>query len=217
MTAAQSRETSLLRFIKHWSTSRAQQACCPLHRQLRLTKEVLKDIAAVPCDPLWSPWTGWQCPNCTCANRLHTSVCEVCQWIQQLDVSVDIDIFELGCPMLRCTPHFEMVFGACQSRLFSDLVEHPHSFRIWLQERVNTIENGLQGEDSQTLLLRHPSFGRADARGVVSARCRLECLETGDEDDSDTDNAVMTLRLLDLSEPILVCTDTGPTATRPAE
>ncbi len=119
--------------------------------------------------------------------------------------------------MLRCMPHLEMVFGACQSRLFSDLVEHPHSFRAWYQRQVSAIENDMDCEDSQTLLLRHPSFGRADARGVVSARCRLECLETGDEDDSDTDNAVMTLRLLDLSEPILVCTDTGPTATRPAE
>ena len=112
--------------------------------------------------------------------------------------------------MLSCTSHFEAVFGACQSRRFSDLVEHLQSFLVWFQTQVNNIENGLQSADSHTLLLRHPSFEQADARSVVAARCRLECRESGmnpnvvNGDDSDIDDAVMILRLLDLSEPMVV-------------
>ena len=210
VTAEQSCQSSLLRLIKHWSTSRTQRTCCPLHGQLRLAKELVRFTMRVPCDPLWSPWTGWQCPNCTCVNCPNTRTCEVCQWVQRFDISVDIDTFETGLPMLSCTSHFEAVFGACQSRRFSDLVEHLQSFLVWFQTQVSYIENGLQSVDSHTLLLRHPSFEQADARSVVAARCRLECRESGmnpnvvNGDDSDIDDAVMILRLLDLSEPMVI-------------
>ncbi len=209
VTVVKSCQSSLLRLIKHWNVPHvAQRTCCPLHRQLELTKELLRLVAKVPCDPLWSPWTGWQCPSCTCMNCPTTRVCELCQWVQQLDISVDVEVFDTGLPVASCTPQFEAMFGGCRSRLFFDLVEDRQSFLSWFQTAVNNIEHGVPCQDSHTLLLRHSAIGHANARRVVAARCRLECQVSSmnPNDILDIDDAVMTLRLLDVSEPMMIFT-----------
>ena len=137
-----------------------------------------------------------------------TRVCELCQWVQQLDISVDVEVFDTGLPVASCTPQFEAMFGGCRSRMFFDLVEDRRSFLSWFQRAVNNIEHGVPCQDSHTLLLWHSAIGHANARRVVAARCRLECQVSSmnPNDVHDIDDAVMTLRLLDVSEPMMILT-----------
>lgn len=45
-----------------------------------LIRRILKD----PCNPLWSPFKGWQCRSCTCMNHELVSHCEMCGGLKSL-------------------------------------------------------------------------------------------------------------------------------------
>ncbi len=53
--------------------------CCPKHDQLLQMSKSLKWMSqTMPCDPLWSPFGAWQCPDCMCTFSSDLWCCVFC-------------------------------------------------------------------------------------------------------------------------------------------
>ncbi|CAE7260166.1 unnamed protein product [Symbiodinium natans] len=70
--------TSVMWLCKHWNFSYLSVQCCPFHAALGVAFETLKTQKKDPCNPLWSPFTGWQCDFCTAMNHRNSEQCDLC-------------------------------------------------------------------------------------------------------------------------------------------
>merc|ERR1712224_112601 len=53
--------------------------CCPHHYVIQFALRTLARETRSRCNPLWSPFLGWQCPNCTVINHpSSTERCHMC-------------------------------------------------------------------------------------------------------------------------------------------
>jgi len=78
LTPSLSCHKSLLLAMKHWNPPRRHTDCCPRHTVVRLALLALGNEMYGACDPLWSPFSGWQCDRCLCMNRSEKMVCDMC-------------------------------------------------------------------------------------------------------------------------------------------
>ncbi|CAE7215937.1 unnamed protein product [Symbiodinium microadriaticum] len=70
--------TSLIWLLKHWNFSYLRAQCCPFHAALAVALGTLKAKKKDCCNPLWSPFTGWQCDFCTAMNHENSEHCDLC-------------------------------------------------------------------------------------------------------------------------------------------
>ncbi|CAE7831577.1 unnamed protein product [Symbiodinium necroappetens] len=70
--------TSLIWLFKHWNFSYLRAQCCPFHAALAVALGTLKAKKKDCCNPLWSPFTGWQCDFCTAMNHENSEHCDLC-------------------------------------------------------------------------------------------------------------------------------------------
>jgi len=70
--------TSIMWLIKHWNFGYLAIQCCPYHAALGIAFQTLKRKKKDCCNPLWSPFTGWQCEFCTAMNHPDSNFCDLC-------------------------------------------------------------------------------------------------------------------------------------------
>lgn len=71
-------DTSMLWLLQHWNFSYATVDCCPRHAAMQIAVRLLKSHKKDACNPLWSPFTGWQCELCTGMNHEQSVICDLC-------------------------------------------------------------------------------------------------------------------------------------------
>jgi len=64
--------------IQHWNLPRNHRSCCPKHSTLQGMKAILNVCLKDSCDPLWSPFTSWQCKTCCYMNDEDADLCLHC-------------------------------------------------------------------------------------------------------------------------------------------
>jgi len=76
---------SLIWLLSHWNYPNAyvKLACCPRHAAIRCAQDVLRKMEKKACNPLWSPFHGWQCEHCSCTNPSNDALrkfnhCDMC-------------------------------------------------------------------------------------------------------------------------------------------
>lgn len=63
--------------ILRWNCPRLV-ACCPRHTALLVMKHIVKAAMKTKCQPLWSPYVGWQCKSCFSLNQPDEEMCATC-------------------------------------------------------------------------------------------------------------------------------------------
>mmetsp|Transcript_2029 Transcript_2029/g.5338 ORF Transcript_2029/g.5338 Transcript_2029/m.5338 type:complete len:351 (-) Transcript_2029:138-1190(-) len=63
--------------LRHWNLERAD-FCCPFHQTVMALEGVVDKLRRERCNPLWSAFTGVQCPKCYAMNDLDVQGCLVC-------------------------------------------------------------------------------------------------------------------------------------------
>jgi len=75
------RLASIAWFVKHWNVGRRRDMCCPWHAVLHELRKSVKRVHGIKrCNPVWSPFLGWQCQQCMSLNRDihdHRAVCHL--------------------------------------------------------------------------------------------------------------------------------------------
>lgn len=77
-TTLHTRRKSIIIAMHHWNLQRDPESCCPWHHAVRAVEEVAQLEKRTPCKPLWSPFLGWQCTQCTGLNYKSVEPCNVC-------------------------------------------------------------------------------------------------------------------------------------------
>lgn len=78
VTSAHTCIQSAMWLIKHWNLPKSHKTCCPFHAAVRLFISLLETMITDPCQPLWSPVSGWQCSKCLGMNQEKAKQCALC-------------------------------------------------------------------------------------------------------------------------------------------
>lgn len=71
-------DTSAEWLLHHWNFHYHSSCCCPRHAALMLAADLWRNNKKDACNPLWSPFTGWQCGFCTAMNHEESMICDLC-------------------------------------------------------------------------------------------------------------------------------------------
>jgi len=71
-------ETSMLWLLQHWNFRYVTSHCCPRHAAIAVAMRLIKSHKKDVCNPLWSPFTGWQCEFCSAMNHQQSAICDLC-------------------------------------------------------------------------------------------------------------------------------------------
>eukprot|EP00747_Dinoflagellata_sp_TGD_P154212 gnl/TRDRNA2_/TRDRNA2_177479_c1_seq5.p1 gnl/TRDRNA2_/TRDRNA2_177479_c1~~gnl/TRDRNA2_/TRDRNA2_177479_c1_seq5.p1 ORF type:complete len:546 (+),score=53.76 gnl/TRDRNA2_/TRDRNA2_177479_c1_seq5:592-2229(+) len=205
LTSERAQKASLDAMMKQWNVARTSNMCCPWHAAVRTAKKHFKEISRTPCDPLWSPYTDWQCEGCTCLNERLASRCGLCNRrlhierngslnLGRASVAAWIKTVDADLPVYKCTPAFTFICGPLAHSpgtfALADAIVDEASFMDWYQDITNDCayqaHDSEDSEDSNTKPLKCPGFPLklrhwSDTSIVLEATCVVDVSVEPDE------------------------------------
>lgn len=79
LTSVETMSLALEWTFSHWNPVCCRGTCCKFHAYSTLAQALLVDMNHLECQPLWAPFSGWQCQNCTSLNNELAYKCSFCQ------------------------------------------------------------------------------------------------------------------------------------------